>query len=193
MPKMTTMNVTDRKIIGALIAIDGLLLLADTLFFDEKVLFNTQVGFLSASLVMLGSMKSYKRMVDARVENEVITTDIDRDVIDRLEDPHDLYSEESSQEPVEDIRSAIKEEKQRLKANRRTLFEVLRDTKGALSFYRIGAYVVLILGFLYLNRHGLLHLPSYLLSIGLPPLIVAFMLVSAKHSESEPIQTKENG
>ncbi len=190
---MTTMNITDRKIIGVLIGIDGLLLLASALFFDEKVLFNTQIGFLSASLVMLGSMKSYKRMVDARVENEVITTDIDRDVIDRLEDPHDLYSEESSREPVEDIRSAIKEEKQRLKANRRTLFEVLRDTKGALSFYRIGAYVVLILGFLYLNRHGLLHLPSYLLSIGLPPLIVAFMLVSAKYSESEPIQTKENG
>ncbi len=187
------MNVTDRKIFGALVGIDGLLLLAGALFFNEKVLLNTQIGFLSASLVMLGSMKSYKRMVDARVENEIVTTDIDRDVIDKLEDPHDLYSEESEEEPVEDIRAAIKEEKQRLKANRRSLFEVLRDTKGALSLYRIGAYVVLILGFLYLNRHGVLHLPSYLLSIGLPPLIVAFMLVSAKHTVSESTQTKENG
>lgn len=187
-----TMNVTDRKIVGALIGIDGLLLLASALFFDEKVLLNTQIGFLSASLVMLGSMKSYKRMVDARVEHEVITTDIDRDVIDKLEDPHDLYSEERVEEPVEDMRTAIKEEKKRLKANRRTLFEILRDTKGALSLYRIGAYVLLILGFLYLNRHGLLHLPSYLLSIGLPPLIVAFMLVSARVSESTPTHTKEN-
>ena len=187
-----TMNVTDRKIVGALIGIDGLLLLVSALFFDEKVLLNTQIGFLSASLVMLGSMKSYKRMVDARVEHEVITTDIDRDVIDKLEDPHDLYSEERVEEPVEDMRTAIKEEKKRLKANRRTLFEVLRDTKGALSLYRIGAYVLLILGFLYLNRHGLLHLPSYLLSIGLPPLIVAFMLVSARVSESTPTHTKEN-
>ncbi len=186
------MNVTDRKIVGALIGIDGLLLLASALFFDEKVLLNTQIGFLSASLVMLGSMKSYKRMVDARVEHEVITTDIDRDVIDKLEDPHDLYSEERVEEPVEDMRTAIKEEKKRLKANRRTLFEILRDTKGALSLYRIGAYVLLILGFLYLNRHGLLHLPSYLLSIGLPPLIVAFMLVSARVSESTPTHTKEN-
>ncbi len=186
------MNVTDRKIVGALIGVDGLLLLASALFFDEKVLLNTQIGFLSASMVMLGSMKSYKRMVDARVENEVITTDIDRDVIDKLEDPHDLYSDENIEEPVEDMRTAIKEEKKRLKANRRTLFEVLRDTKGALSLYRIGAYVLLILGFLYLNRHGLLHLPSYLLSIGLPPLIVAFMLVSVRVSESTPTNTKEN-
>ena len=190
--KRMTMNVTDRKIVGALIGVDGLLLLASALFFDEKVLLNTQIGFLSASMVMLGSMKSYKRMVDARVENEVITTDIDRDVIDKLEDPHDLYSEERVEEPVEDMRTAIKEEKKRLKANRRTLFEVLRDTKGALSLYRIGAYVLLILGFLYLNRHGLLHLPSYLLSIGLPPLIVAFMLVSVRVSESTPTNTKEN-
>ncbi len=187
-----TMNVTDRKIVGALIGVDGVLLLASALFFDEKVLFNTQIGFLSASLVMLGSMKSYKRMVDVRVENEVITTDIDKDVIDKLEDPHDLYSDENIEEPVEDMRTAIKEEKKRLKANRRTLFEVLRDTKGALSLYRIGAYVLLILGFLYLNRHGLLHLPSYLLSIGLPPLIVAFMLVSVRVSESTPTHTKEN-
>ncbi len=190
--KRMTMNVTDRKIVGALIGVDGLLLLASALFFDEKVLLNTQIGFLSASMVMLGSMKSYKRMVDARVEHEVITTDIDRDVIDKLEDPHDLYSDENIEEPVEDMRTAIKEEKKRLKANRRTLFEVLRDTKGALSLYRIGAYVLLILGFLYLNRHGLLHLPSYLLSIGLPPLIVAFMLVSARASESTPTHTKEN-
>ena len=186
------MNVTDRKIVGALIGVDGLLLLASALFFDEKVLLNTQIGFLSASMVMLGSMKSYKRMVDARVENEVITTNIDRDVIDKLEDPHDLYSDENIEEPVEDMRTAIKEEKKRLKVNRRTLFEVLRDTKGALSLYRIGAYVLLILGFLYLNRHGLLHLPSYLLSIGLPPLIVAFMLVSVRVSESTPTNTKEN-
>jgi len=186
------MNVTDRKIVGTLIGIDGLILLASALFFDEKVMLNTQIGFLSASLVMLGSMKSYKRMVDARVEHEVITTDIDRDVIDKLEDPHDLYSEEHAEEPVEDMRTAIKEEKKRLKANRRTLFEVLRDTKGALSLYRIGAYVLLVLGFLYLNRHGLLHLPSYLFSIGLPPLIVAFILVSARVSESSQTHIKEN-
>ncbi len=179
------MRATDRKVLSLLLITDGVLLLFSALFFSEKVLLNTQIGFLSATLVMLGSMRSYQRMVDARVEHEVITTDIDKDVIDRLEDPHDLYSEESSEEPVEDIRTAIKEEKQRLKANRRSLFEVLKDTKAALSLYRIGAYVVLILGFMYLQRHGMLHLGAYLLSIGLPPFIVAGVMVLGNREDSK--------
>ena len=170
------MNGTNRKVISALLVADGVLLVVSGLFFDETVLLNTQIGFLTSALVMLASMKSYRRMVEARVENEMITTDIDKDVIDRLEDPHDLYSEEIKEEP-EDIRSAIKEEKARLKANRRSLFEVLRDTKAALSFYRIGAYVLLILGFMYLNRHGMLHLLSYLLSLGLPPFLMVWVML----------------
>ncbi len=179
------MNVTNRKIVSAFLIADGMLFVASGLFFDKSVLLNTQIGFLTSALVMLGSMKSYRRMVDARVENEIITTDIDKDVIDRLEDPHDLYSEEIKEEPVEDIRSAIKEEKARLKANRRSLFEVLRDTKAALSLYRIGAYVLLILGFMYLNRQGMLHLFPYLFSLGLPPFITAGVLVFAKASYSK--------
>jgi len=171
------MSGTNRKIVSALLIADGILLVISGLFFDTTVLLNTQIGFLSSALVMLGSMKSYRRMVDARVENEIITTDIDKDVIDKLEDPHDLYSEEIKEEPVEDIRSAIKEEKARLKANRRSLFEVLRDTKAALSLYRIGAYILLILGFMYLNRHGVLHLLPYLFSLGIPPFLVALVML----------------
>ena len=171
------MNGTNRKIVSALLVADGVLLVVSGLFFDETVLLNTQRGFLTSALVMLASMKSYRRMVEARVENEMITTDIDKDVIDRLEDPHDLYSEAIKEEPVEDIRSAIKEEKARLKANRRSLFEVLRDTKAALSLYRIGAYILLILGFMYLNRHGQLYLLPYLLSLGLPPFLTAWVML----------------
>jgi hypothetical protein len=111
--------------------------------------------------------------------------DIDKDVIDKLEDPHDLYSEEVKEEPVEDIRTAIKEERARLKANKRSLFEVLRDTKAALSLYRVGAYVLLALGFLYLNRHGILHIPAYLFALSLPPLIIVILLVRDKAAYSE--------
>ena len=177
------MSGTNRKILSALLIADGILLMGVALFFDTTVLLNTQIGFLSASLVMLGSMRSYRRMVDARVENEIITTDIDKDVIDRLEDPHDLYSEEIKEEPVEDIRSAIKEEKARLKANRRSLFEVLRDTKAALSLYRIGAYLLLILGFLYLNRHQMLQIPAYLFALSIPPVVIVAILVNEKAQE----------
>ena len=173
----TRMNDTNRKILVALLISDGIMLFVSALFGGEALILNTQIGFLSATLVMLGSMVSYRRMVDARVEHEIITTDIDKDVIDKLEDPYDLYSEGIEEEPQKDLSSTIKEEKARLKQNRRSLFEVLRDTKAALSIYRIGAYGLLILGFLYLNRHGILQILPYLLSLSLPIVIIVSLLV----------------
>jgi hypothetical protein len=94
------MTSTNRKILQALLVVDGLLIFVSAAFFSMDVLLNTQIGFISATLVMIASMISYKRMVDARVENEVVTMDIDKDVIDKLEDPYDLYSEEIKEEPV---------------------------------------------------------------------------------------------
>jgi len=74
----------------------------------------------------------------------------------------------------------VKEERKKLKQNRRSLGQTLKDTKAALSIYRLGAYAILILGFMYLNRHELLHIPSYLLALSLPPLIIVIMLIREK-------------
>ena len=152
------------QMLKALVIADIIIILISVIFFDIKMLWNTQIGFISASLVMFASMKSYKRMVDTRVEHNIITMDDSRDTIDKLEDPYDLYSEEVTEEekPLVDV---IKEERQKSKANKRTLGETIRDTKAALSLSRIGAYVVLILGFFYLNRHGLLQVPGYILAL----------------------------
>jgi len=173
------------KILKTLVVIDLALILLSVIFFDIKILWNTQIGFVSAALVMFASMKSYRRMVNARVEHGIITTDDSKDVIDKLEDPYDLYSEEIKEEKVEDVAAAIKEEKSRLKANRRSLSQTLKDTKAALSLYRLGAYAVLILGFMYLNRHGLLHIPSYLAALSLPMLVIVFILVGDKENQTQ--------
>jgi len=174
------MKSINRKLLSVLLVIDGLLLIISGIFGGYEAVWNSQIGFVSATLVMLGSMQSYKRMVDARVEHEVITTDIDKDVIDKLEDPYDLYSESIEEEEEKGFKEVVKEEKKRLKADRRSLFQILKDTKAALSFYRLGAYAVLILGFLYLNRHGMLHIPSYIVGLSLPSLIIVAVLISAK-------------
>jgi len=180
------MKNTSLKILKLLIVADIILAGASLIFFDIKTLWNTQIGFISATLVMIASMLSYRRMVNARVENEVITTDIDKDVIDRLEDPYDLYSEEVLESEDEKHPSqTVKEEKKKLKENRRTLFEVLKDTKAALSLYRLGAYAVLILGFLYLHRHGLLDIPSYIIALGIPPVIIVTILLRNKENHSQ--------
>jgi len=154
-------------------------------FFNMKGIYNSQIGFISSSLVMFGSMIGYKKMIDTRVEHDIITTDIDKDVIEKLEDPYDLYSP-TKEEEVENVAKAIKEEKARLKANKRGLFQTLKDTKASLSIYRLSAYVLLVLGFMYLNRHDLLDIPSYIISLGIPSIIVTiFMMMHKQYLSSD--------
>lgn len=175
---MTNINL---KFLKALVAVDLLIILISVIFFDIKTVWSTQIGFISSSLVMFASMRSYRRMVNARVEHNIITMDDTKDTIDKLEDPYDLYSEEVVEEEEEkDLKDVVKEERKKLKENRRSVGQTLKDTKAALSIYRISAYIVLILGFLYLNRHGLLQIPSYILSLSLPMFIVVYILMSEK-------------
>ena len=130
----------------------------------------------------VGVYEILQRMVDARVEHNIITIDDTRDTIDKLEDEHDLYSEEIVEDENVDIRDAVKDEKVRMKKNRRTMSEIIRDTKAALSLNRIGAYVVLVLGFFYLNRHSYLMAPAYILALTVPMLVVVFVLLSNKEN-----------
>ncbi|UFH58254.1 hypothetical protein [Sulfurovum mangrovi] len=179
------MRNTSLKILKLLLLIDLLLIAGSLLFFDKHVLYNTQIGFFSSTLVMIGSMFSYRRMVNKRVEHNIITVDDTKDVIDKLEDPYDLYSEDIVDDPDADLKEAIKEEKQRMKANRRSLFQTLKDTKGALSIYRMSAYILLVLGFFYLHRHALLHIPSYLISLSLPIFAIVWVLVTDKENQTQ--------
>ncbi len=177
---MTSINT---KILKALIGIDVFIILISVMFFDIKVLYNTQFGFISATLVMIASMISYRRMVNTRVEHNIITYDDSKDVIDELEDPYDLYSEEVIETEEKDLTDVVKEERKKSKDGR-TLYQTLKDTKAALSVYRLGAYAFLILGFLYLNRHALLHIPSYILALSIPPMVIVVMLLLNKEESA---------
>lgn len=178
------MSKTSSNIIKTLFIVDLVLAGASFIFFDINTIYNTQIGFISSTLVMFASIISYRRMVKTRVDHNIITVDESKDVIDKLEDPYDLYSEEVVAEEDPDLVETVKEERKKLKENRRTLFQTLKDTKAALSVYRLSAYVLLILGFLYLNRHELLHIPTYLLALGLPPVIIVVLLVREKDTHS---------
>jgi len=178
------MNSTNRKILIVLVSVDILLLVVSVIFFDIKVLYSTQIGYITATLVMIASIMSHRRMVNARVKHNIVTMDDSKDVIDKLEDPYDLYSDD---EVVEEksLAQTVKEEKKKLKENRRSVYQTIKDTKAALSFYRLGAYALLVLGFLYLNRHGLLQIPSYILSVGIPSVILVWILLEEKENSSQ--------
>ena len=177
------MNKLTLQMLKALAVADAVVILISIIFFDIKMLWNTQIGFISASLVMFASMKSYKRMVETRVEEGIVLFDDSRDVIEQLKDPYDVYAEDVLEEKT--LKEVIKEERQKKKENRRTLSETLRDTKAALSLKRIAAYIILILGFFYLNRHEYLIAPAYILALTMPMLVVVFILLSHKEKQTE--------
>jgi len=164
------------KIIKALFFVDIFLIILEFFIFDMKYILPLEIGFISASLIILASLKSYKTMVNTRIEHNIITLDDDRDTLDKLEDPYDLYSEDIKEEE-KDLVEVVKEERAKLK-NGRSIFEVIKDTKPAVSFFRLGAYIVLILGFFYLNRHNLLHIPTYIIALGIPSVVTVFVLLS---------------
>ena len=179
---MSSMN---RKILTVLVTVDILLLIISLIFFDINVVYNTQIGYITSTFVMVASIVSYRRMVNARVKHNIVTMDDSKDVIDKLEDPYDLYSEDVIDDEEKDFAQTVKEEKKKLKENRRTVFQTIKDTKAALSIYRLGAYAVLILGFLYLNRHDMLHIPSYIISLGIPSVILVWVLLKEKENHSQ--------
>jgi len=183
MPKMM-MSDRNKKIATVLIAVDILLLAIAVIFFDIKVLYSTQIGYISSTMVMIASIISYRRMVNARVKEKIITMDDSRDTLDKLEDPYDLYSEDETDQE-QDLAQTVKEEKKKRKHNRRSLYETLRDTKAALSVYRLSSYALLIIGFMYLNRQQLLNLPAYIIALGVPSVILVWVLIKEKEEENQ--------
>ncbi|ADV46013.1 hypothetical protein [Nitratifractor salsuginis] len=169
-----------RRTLLTLLAGDGVLLLLTLIVGDLRVIASAQVGYWSSALVVLASFGTYRRMVQRRLEAESIpAADIDRDVIDRLEDPYDLYSEEAEETTEEkSAREQIREEKKRLKKQRRSPAAAARDAVPAFSPWRLGAYGVLVAGFFFLNGAHLLHLGSYLLSLALPIILAVWSLMN---------------
>jgi Ca2+/Na+ antiporter len=137
-------------------------------FISYKFFLNAQVAFLSSFFVFLGSMYSYKRLVDKKVENEIIIED-ERDELDKLDDPHALFEEiEQKEGTVEELKAVIKEEKQNMKGD--NIKNSVKASSGTVSFFRLIPYLFLIVGFIALqNNHNLEVLPFLLfITFGMP-------------------------
>ncbi len=188
--RMTNIN---RKILNTLLVIDIGIILFCMLSGNRNWLYTTQIGFFTSTLVIAASMASYRRMIEKRLEYGAVPVEDERDKLDKIDDPYDLYSDEVIAEEKELSREefveVVNEEKEKQKANRRSISEVIKDTRAFLSFYRIGAYGLLILGFFYLNRNDYLHIPSYFFALSVPPVIVVIMLM--RESKTIPKEEKE--
>jgi len=166
------------KIINVLLIVDILVIIASLLIGERDWFINSQVGYITSSLVVLASFVSYSNMVKKSLKNGVVVPEDNRDTIDKIEDPYDLYSkDEDNLDEKENFKEIVKEEKERLKKNKRSIWQVTKDSRASFSIYRLGAYGLLILGFFYLNNNHKLDISPYLIGLSLPPIIVIVTLI----------------
>jgi hypothetical protein len=161
MMRMTRM-IMALKTIRVFLIVEGAVL-ATSLY--SKLLFaNAQVAFLTALLVIVGSSFAYKKMVDSKVSSEEYSDE--RDLLDTIEDPHELYDENTKSETAAeelDFKAIVKEEKAKIKTF--SFKSIKHGARGSVSLFRILPYIFLILGFIALKNNNLLDLSFYLPSL----------------------------
>jgi hypothetical protein len=163
-----------KKFAKLFFVIDFIVILFCVLSNNYIWLFNTQVAFISSMFISLATFLSYKRNVSKRLENVDYDAQLsnDRDEIDKIDDPYDLYDEEEINDQKEftalEIKNIIKEEKSKVKQN--TFKNTIYSSTSFISIYRILGYVVLIFGFFLLNNNGIFHVVSYLVGLFIVPL-----------------------
>lgn len=146
-------------------------------FYDEIWLLNIQVAFFGSLFVTIASFLSYKRNVSNRLSNLDISNEKklidDRDKVDEIDDPFDLYSEDIEPIPEEDltpekIKEIIKDEKSKVKKN--SLKNTIFSAGGFVSIYRVLGYGFLIFGFFALNNNKLFLAIPFLIGLSIVPI-----------------------
>lgn len=138
--------------------------------YSAKAFANIEVAFLSAFFVILGSSFAYKKMVSQELQSENIEEK--RELLDTIEDPHELYEEyEINEAKAEDLdlKEIVRQEKAKIKTF--SLKNMKHGARGSISLFRIVPYIVLILGFIALKNNEALALEFYL-----PALLLGIIL-----------------
>jgi len=154
------------RILNALLIVDIGIVIFCVLAGNKDWFINSQIGFFSSLAVILASMYSYRKMIEQSVASGAVVSSND-ELLEKIEDPHGVFDED--RDLIQEDFVAQEEDK------KLTTLEALKKSKAFISFYRLGAYLMLALGFLYLQSSHILHIPSYLFGIMLPPAIIAVM------------------
>ena len=151
------------------ILVDIILIILCFLFGSDNWIINSQIAFLSSIVITSATFFSYKNNVLKGVEGQVIPEDID--LLDKMDDPYDLYSNPINEEIIENpTKEQILEANKPIKQNN---FKNLKDSFFSFSsFYRIGAYLFLIVGFFYLVNNKIFIVYPYLIGFLVVPITV---------------------
>lgn len=156
-------------------SLDLCLILYSFIFQDTTWFLNTQVAFVSSLFITIASFLSYRSNINNRISNLDLSNQSkteDRDKIDEIDDPYDLYTEyeEIPEEELtpEKIKEIIQDEKSKVKKNsfKNTLF----SAGGFLSIYRLAGYSILVFGFFALNNNKLFMPIAFIVGLGIVPI-----------------------
>ena len=157
-----------------------LCLVSYSLIFQSSLwLLSSQVAFFSSLFITIASFLSYKRNIENRLSNLDLTQNnegIERDKIDEIDDPYDLYTEykEIPEEELtpEKIKEILNDEKSKVKRN--SLKNTIFSASGFLSIYRVIGYVILLFGFFALNNNKIFVPIAFIIGLGIVPVGVLF-------------------
>jgi len=166
------------------------LLILLSYFYSFEVFINIQIAFFSSLFVILGSSFAYSKMVQTQVEAKSFEDEVNgearegalgykRDLLDDIEDPHELYDDEPINDaPVEelDLKAIVKEERAKIKTL--SVKSMKHGARGSVSLFRLVPYLFLVLGFIALKNNELLDIAIYL-----PSLLVGIVVGSIASKE----------
>jgi len=144
-------------------AVSEFLILA-SYFYSFEFFINLQVAFLSSFFVIVGSSFAHRKMVVKQVESKNIEEK--RDLLDEIEDPHELYDDEPINDASVDeldLKEIVKQEKKKIKIV--SLKSIKEGGRASVSSFRLVPYLFLILGFISLKNNELLNITIYLPSL----------------------------
>lgn len=168
-----------KKFFLLFVCIDIAFIAISLIFFNTNFLLNNQVAFFCSLFITLASFLGYKKSITQRVDeaDKSMISENDRDSIDEIEDPYDLYSDdivnyEEKELTPNEIKTIIQDEKKRIKRN--SFKNMFTTGGGYISIYRISGYVLLVLCFFILNNHGIFNPIGFLLGLGIVPISAIF-------------------
>lgn len=154
-----TINKLSSLYIGA-----DIILIMVSIFVGKFWLANTQAAFICSMLVTFASYLSYKIMIDKRIENQNFGDK--KDFYDELEDPYNVFDDESKDDIINTPKQAKKEGKLK-----NIVKGLVVGLSGALSIYRLLSYLFLFLVILFLIRHGIFNAVAFFIGLSVVPII----------------------
>jgi hypothetical protein len=152
-----------------IVLVVDIVLIMISLYQGGNWLINSQLSFLSSLLVTLASYLSYKRVIEKRLALEAESFD-DRDAMEKIDDPYDLYGEDSTEDIDRDFKEVIKEERAKVTSIKQTGVNLAKTAAGAFSPFRLGSYLFLFMAFLYLVNNQLFTIWAYVSGLFVVPL-----------------------